>query len=114
MYSVFSIFFPVESKSYKIRCLSFVSNSRSHKHPGCRRAHQILSSSATSNKDMKTDYQARFGDFHIVAPRKPLGPRRTDINLFTTHMNLKTENQAAYKNFGKVDRPRQCKVSFVY
>ena len=113
MYSVFSIFFPVESKSYKI-CLSFVSNSRNHKHPGCRRAHQILSSSATSNKDMKTDYQARFGDFHIVAPRKPLGPRRPDINLFTTHMNLKTENQAAYKNFGKVDRPRQCKVSFIY
>ena len=62
---------------------------------------------------MKTDYQARFGDFHSVAPPKLLGPRKPDINLFTTHMNLKTENQAAYKNFGKVDRPRQCKVSFV-
>ena len=62
---------------------------------------------------MQTDYQARFGEFHSIAPTEAIRPIQKARNPNPPPMDCRTEQKLAYKHF-KAEKLKPCKVSLVF
>lgn len=60
---------------------------------------------------MVSDYKSKFGNFHAVAPVEAIRPMQRPLDPKPPPMDLRTENQMAYKAFENFERMKPCKVS---
>ena len=85
---------------------------RPHRHKGCRKSQNSIGGVfAMNDMTMVSDYKSRFGQFHYVAPVDAIRPMQRPRDPNPPPMDLRTENQMAYKAFDNVDRMKPCKVS---
>ena len=84
---------------------------RPHRHKGCRKSQNSVGGVfATDDTKMVSDYKSRFGQIHYVAPVEAIRPMQRPRDPNPPPMDLRTENQMAYKVFDNVDRIKPCKV----